>query len=348
VKNWFKAQMTRAKKFQPLAVLNQKLKGLDVFESNDTPPPPSRTHTPSASVNSISATPPPKPPDPEDVVTKTHWQKPTYNDSCSEPICGKRLGAANGSINCRHCGKLFCEEHTMYQMKLSRSAQHEPVRGFWCRVCETCYKSREGYNDHHGLEQDHTAEYLKIRRRHVDKSTLEISRLEKRLTKLTQLLADPPEIAVTNSNNNRWSIASMNPLGNQRAQQRRQLEQSIIDWEDDTTVSKCPFCQQEFTQYTFRRHHCRLCGRVVCGDPKTGCSTEVGLNVAARKLPCSQSLSPCSNIKHSISKSIRKALEFFLSAKYRHPHVQVLSPYPLLQVGLCCAIPPNIPASTGL
>ena len=38
----------------------------------------------------------------------------------------------------------------MYQMKLSRSAQHEPVRGLWCRVCETCYKSREGYNDRSG------------------------------------------------------------------------------------------------------------------------------------------------------------------------------------------------------
>ncbi len=40
----------------------------------------------------------------------------------------------------------------MYQMKLSRSAQHEPIRGFWCRVCETCYKSREGYNDHRGKD----------------------------------------------------------------------------------------------------------------------------------------------------------------------------------------------------
>src|SRR5699024_679710 len=39
----------------------------------------------------------------------------------------------------------------MYQMKLSRSAQHEPVRGLWSRVCETCYKSREGYNDHNGM-----------------------------------------------------------------------------------------------------------------------------------------------------------------------------------------------------
>ena len=39
----------------------------------------------------------------------------------------------------------------MYQMKLSRSAQHEPVRGLWYRVCETCFKSREGYNDHNGI-----------------------------------------------------------------------------------------------------------------------------------------------------------------------------------------------------
>ena len=41
----------------------------------------------------------------------------------------------------------------MYQMKLSRSAQHEPVRGIWCRVCETCYKSREGYNDRNGRRE---------------------------------------------------------------------------------------------------------------------------------------------------------------------------------------------------
>lgn len=44
----------------------------------------------------------------------------------------------------------------MYQMKLSRSAHHEPVRGLWCRVCETCYKSREGYNDHNGIHPEST------------------------------------------------------------------------------------------------------------------------------------------------------------------------------------------------
>ena len=58
-------------------------------------------------------------------------------------------------VNCRHCGKLFCEGHTLYQMKLSRAANHEPVRGLWYRVCETCYKTRAGYNDHTGSERNH-------------------------------------------------------------------------------------------------------------------------------------------------------------------------------------------------
>lgn len=134
--------MVKAKRFQPLAVLNQKFKGLEVFESNET--------IRSPGLPSASSTPPPPQPDSDEVITREHWQRHGPSDFCSEPVCGKRLISANGAINCRNCGKLFCDEHTMYQMKLSRSAQHEPVRGIWCRVCETCYKSREGYNDRNG------------------------------------------------------------------------------------------------------------------------------------------------------------------------------------------------------
>ncbi len=142
VKDWFKSQMVKAKRFQPLAVLNQKFKGLDVFESNDAPQP--------LGPSTATPTPEPKQPDPDEVISREHWQRRGSQDTCSEPACGKRLGSGNGSVNCRKCGRLFCDEHTMYQMKLSRSAQHEPVRGLWCRVCETCYKSRDGYNDRNG------------------------------------------------------------------------------------------------------------------------------------------------------------------------------------------------------
>jgi rabenosyn-5 len=162
----------------------------------------------------------------------------------------------------------------MYQMKLSRQAKHDPVRGIWCRVCETCYKSRAGYIDHHGTERDHFDEFAKIRRKRVDREHMEISRLEKRMTKLTTLLANPPPPEDTPSSGGWFGLSGAK-------NQRKALEQSIITWEEDAKVTNCPFCQQEFSTYTFRRHHCRMCGRVVCSDPKTECSTEIPLNVSA-------------------------------------------------------------------
>lgn len=278
VKDWFKTQMLKAKKFQPLAVLNQKLKGLDVFESNDEiAAPPAVRHGSDPNI-SVPTAPRPPPPDPDEVVTRHHWQRHGPGDACAEPMCGKRLTTTNGSVNCRHCGKLFCDEHTMYQMKLSRSAKHEPIRGFWCRVCETCYKSREGYNDKSGFERNHLTDFSRVRRNNIDKTYLEVSRLEKRLTRLTQLLANPPE-EVQQAANKRWSL----PWG--QNDPRKALEQSVVTWQDDASVLRCPYCQQEFTPYTFRRHHCRTCGKVVCGDPATACSTKIGLNVASSMSP---------------------------------------------------------------
>ncbi|KAH8596153.1 hypothetical protein B0O99DRAFT_621154 [Bisporella sp. PMI_857] len=288
VKNWFDKQVVKAKRLQPALI--QKLKGLDPFESNEAPPAPSAS---SAAISSRVVTPEHRP-DPDEVVTRAHWQRSGYNDLCTEPSCGKRLGSVNGNVNCRKCGRLFCEDHTMYQMKLSRSAQHEPVRGFWCRTCETCFKSREGYNDHNGHISDHSSDFLAIRRKKVDKAYLEISRLEKRLTKLTQLLANPPE-------DMQAANGTLLSLSGQR-NQRKVLEQSVVTWEDDSKVGKCPFCHQEFGQWTFRRHHCRLCGRVVCSDPRTECSTEIGLNVAAQKAstPITLDIRMCRDCKTTI------------------------------------------------
>ncbi|KAI0007672.1 FYVE zinc finger protein [Xylariaceae sp. FL0662B] len=280
VKSWIDKQVLKAKRFQPLSLINQKLRGLEVFESNETTPPPPPT---TGRINKPAL--PELPTDPEDLITKAHWQRQGPNDLCTDPACGKRLGAVNGNVNCRQCGRLFCEEHTMYQMKLSRSAAHEPVRGYWYRVCETCYKSREGYNDHNGLMRDHTKEFAAIRRKRVDRQTLEISRLEKRLTKLTQLLASPPEEAGASGSGGLLSpVASLGAQKNHR----KALEQTVVTWEDDAKVEKCPFCRQEFGSWTFRRHHCRICGRVVCADPQTGCSSEVGLNVAHPTAPSSE------------------------------------------------------------
>ncbi|KAJ2900248.1 hypothetical protein MKZ38_002530 [Zalerion maritima] len=289
VRSWFDKQVLKAKRFQPLSlfVATQKLRGLEVFESNESLPlaAPSSSFSapiPSAPVVSRGPADPPSPIDPDDLITRKHWQRSTPSDVCTEPTCGKNLGPLVGSVNCRSCGKLFCEQHTMYQMKLSRAASHEPTRGYWARVCETCYKTREGYNDHVGSLVDHTAVFKALRRRRVDRQNLEIARLEKRLTKLTRLLANPPPEDTTSQGEGEGrSLVGLgsNVLGTPAQNRRKALEQTVVAWEDDKTVPKCPYCQQEFT-WTFRRHHCRICGRVVCSDLQTSCSVDIPLTVS--------------------------------------------------------------------
>jgi hypothetical protein len=48
------------------------------------------------------------------------------------------------------CGEFFCDDHCRLSMKLNKQAQHDPVNGYWCRVCDYCFSSREGYLDFEG------------------------------------------------------------------------------------------------------------------------------------------------------------------------------------------------------
>ncbi|KZT11310.1 uncharacterized protein LAESUDRAFT_642177 [Laetiporus sulphureus 93-53] len=77
----------------------------------------------------------------------------------------------------------------------------------------------------------------------------------------------------------------------------RAAEQTITPWEEDASVSQCPLCSATFHPITNRKHHCRLCGRIICSlpvkypqrpqpcsllfvaDPKTGRIEEVGEGV---------------------------------------------------------------------
>ncbi|TFK29821.1 hypothetical protein FA15DRAFT_677165 [Coprinopsis marcescibilis] len=47
----------------------------------------------------------------------------------------------------------------------------------------------------------------------------------------------------------------------------RSAEQRITPWEDDSHASKCPLCTASFHPLTNRKHHCRLCGRIICSLP---------------------------------------------------------------------------------
>ena len=45
------------------------------------------------------------------------------------------------------------------------------------------------------------------------------------------------------------------------------LEQQITPWAPDSSASACPICTTSFHPLTNRKHHCRLCGTLVCSLP---------------------------------------------------------------------------------
>ncbi|CAJ0930782.1 unnamed protein product, partial [Mesorhabditis belari] len=61
-------------------------------------------------------------------------------------------------------------------------------------------------------------------------------------------------------------IIRMDKLINEAPQEhskRKDFERFVVPWSEDSESSACPGCNQKFS-LTRRRHHCRLCGKVLC------------------------------------------------------------------------------------
>ncbi|GHJ83944.1 hypothetical protein NliqN6_0346 [Naganishia liquefaciens] len=52
------------------------------------------------------------------------------------------------------------------------------------------------------------------------------------------------------------------------AEKKREAEMGIVKWEEDKDVKRCRICQSSFSLAN-RKHHCRLCGRIICSLPPT-------------------------------------------------------------------------------
>ncbi|KAK7449662.1 carboxypeptidase Y-deficient [Stygiomarasmius scandens] len=65
------------------------------------------------------------------------------------------------------------------------------------------------------------------------------------------------------------SVLSSSTNSAPRKSDIRNAEQRITPWEEDADVPKCRICMASFHPITNRKHHCRLCGRIVCSLPPT-------------------------------------------------------------------------------
>ena len=77
-----------------------------------------------------------------------------------------------------------------------------------------------------------------------------------------------------------------------------EYEQSVVPWMEGSMVPRCPECAAKFG-LTRRRHHCRLCGAVICNE----CS--LGLDVGATGVFFSSSNNNSSNSNSNSNNGIR-------------------------------------------
>ncbi|KAJ2770703.1 carboxypeptidase Y-deficient [Coemansia nantahalensis] len=222
-----------------------------------------------------------------DLVTRAHWQQHRAGDRCSVPACGLVLSPQTGVDNCRCCGRLMCGRHCSRRVRLSASAQITRRNGVHCRACDDCHARAAGGVG--GQTRDHTRAFANLRRRAVNTAVLEGNRIEKRLERLA--LAHGAQQQAGNPSTPTLLLGAQTGL---RARALQAAEQEVVAWEDDAEAASCPFCGKAFGRLASRRHHCRLCGRVVCG--RAGCSTVLAVPLPA---PGGRGFSPdrCADIR---------------------------------------------------
>ncbi|KAJ7491293.1 FYVE zinc finger-domain-containing protein [Mycena latifolia] len=137
-----------------------------------------------------------------------------------------------------------------------------------------------------GVYRPRTDEFIAHRKAHAVSAgyaSAERTKLERRLEKLVALhfpeegktttgVGRRPGIAPAANANRRASsffeLDFKSILGGGGGKEDiRSAEQRITPWQDDSDASKCPLCTTNFHPLTNRKHHCRLCGQIICALP---------------------------------------------------------------------------------
>ncbi|KAI3629244.1 hypothetical protein CBS9595_000316 [Malassezia furfur] len=152
-----------------------------------------------------------------------------------------------------------------------------------------------------GVVRTRLAEFAAARAQHRSAVELEEQRMERRLAKLAAIhspafakapSAPPaPASGLWARSAHVWSLLqSPHDLERARlAQRRRAAEQAVVKWQDDDEAAQCAICRVPFS-LAVRRHHCRLCGRVVCSSPRLPHALAGDAAPAESHEPCSARL----------------------------------------------------------
>jgi hypothetical protein len=136
-----------------------------------------------------------------------------------------------------------------------------------------------------GVARNRTGLFLKIRSAKVAETLMEVNKIEKRLDKISVSVQ-------RNQLSMRKSFLNLIAPSNYRA--HIVSRDSVVTWIPDSDSKACLVCEQEFTLIT-RRHHCRLCGNLICH----ACSTSLPISNIKSDNPAGIRI--CSNCSELLS-----------------------------------------------
>ncbi|MCJ1277162.1 hypothetical protein MMC21_004972 [Puttea exsequens] len=76
--------------------------------------------------------------------TRAHWKADAAVSICDAPVCAKLFGLFERRHHCRHCGNVFCGEHSTWTVPLDQDANFHP-QALQFRACGHCWSEYGRY-----------------------------------------------------------------------------------------------------------------------------------------------------------------------------------------------------------
>ena len=184
-------------------------------------------------------------------ISKAHWVSDAKVTHCAQPGCGKQFNWSVRKHHCRMCGLVFCDTHSSRRLRLD--ADHRPNNaGDLSRVCDGCFRTER---DGRTPAPASVAVSLKL---HVAGEVV-----------FRDKTAFYRELRAASNRGNLHAMGALveayTAMRDEAISKKPAIAGKKLAWKgpSDSDAVRCGVCSRGFTQL-IRRHHCRLCAKVVC------------------------------------------------------------------------------------
>jgi hypothetical protein len=154
-----------------------------------------------------------------------------------------------------------------FEVKLHPHKNQYDHDGEWRRVCRDCYWKRPANNyENEGTTFNGMEKFEELRQKYKRHREGESEILDNRVELLMKY--DP------------------------NASSLLDYEKQIVEWQSDETIAFCKECKREFSKFLQRKHHCRLCGLMICAS----CSRFLPVRVSRHLVNNTRICASCDNI----------------------------------------------------